>query len=543
MASLSRKLLSPAALVDKLAAEVPHNVWVKTAASSGEGPVVWQDITWIKLRKAVDSMASWMENELGAGDGDEPVAYFGVSDIRASIVIMAALKAGYKSFLISPKNTQESAMALVKAARYEHGCTKLIFTAELRARADEATEAVSLQKISRVPELDQLLATPDEVAYESRGNDHMRDDETVLILHSSGTTGVPKLVYMKAGVLRVATESTSMPAPDGRRNTHNEVYSTKLLLTAIPFLNAYGATHLVRSLYFQAPVALTPTPAPLLDAIANLQPTAAACTPNILEAICDLPGGLEALSKLDHVIYGGYPLTKACGDKIARVTRLVNSVGSTETFNLPTLLPAPDSDPADWEYLEWNPHAGIVMEPALGDDDGQGMAELVIHRQAGNEYQSVFHNFPDLSEWRTNDLYERHPSKAGLWKCLGRMNDLIVLSSGEKMIPVMFERAVARHPWVGGVLVVGAGHVRAGLIIEPHPERAQLGVERFVDEVWPCVEEANGQCPAHVRVERSMICLATPGKPFKRVPKGLVMRKAMYGLYEEEIKRMYDGAM
>jgi acyl-coenzyme A synthetase/AMP-(fatty) acid ligase len=366
----------------------------------------------------------------------------------------------------------------------------------------------------------------------------MRDDETVLILHSSGTTGLPKLVYMKAGVFRVAIESNSMPTPAGRRNTHNEIFSTRLLLSVIAFSNAYGATLLVRSLYFQAPLALTPTAALLLNAIANLRPTAASCTPITLEAICDLPGGLDALAKLDHVFYGGFPLTKACGDRIARVTRLANSIGSTETFNLLTLLPRDHPAAAeDWEYLEWNPHAGIVMEPALGDDR---MAELVIHREAGNEYQTVFHNFPDLSEWRTNDLYERHPTKDGLWKCLGRMNDLVVLSSGEKMLPVMFERVVARHPWVRGALVVGAGQVRAGLIVEPEPEQAQLGVERFIDEVWPWVEEANGQCAAYARVSRSMVCLATPGKPFKCVPKGLVMRKAMYGLYEEEIKRLYD---
>jgi acyl-CoA synthetase (AMP-forming)/AMP-acid ligase II len=96
MASMSRELLSPAALVDKLAAEVPDNVWVKIPVSSGERPVVWHDITWTKLRKAVDSMACWMESELGVGGGDEPLAYLEVNDLRTSIVIMAALKVGYK---------------------------------------------------------------------------------------------------------------------------------------------------------------------------------------------------------------------------------------------------------------------------------------------------------------------------------------------------------------------------------------------------------------------------------------------------------------
>jgi acyl-CoA synthetase (AMP-forming)/AMP-acid ligase II len=91
-----RDLLSPAAVVDRLAAEVPHDVWVKEPVSSDHGPTIWRDISWLQLRMAVDSMACWMENKLGLGAGDQPVAYTGVNDIRFPIVIMAALKCGYK---------------------------------------------------------------------------------------------------------------------------------------------------------------------------------------------------------------------------------------------------------------------------------------------------------------------------------------------------------------------------------------------------------------------------------------------------------------
>lgn len=107
------------------------------------------------------------------------------------------------------------------------------------------------------------------------------------------------------------------------------------------------------------------------------------------------------------VFYGGAPLARLCGDKISRVTWLANSIDSTEAFNLANLVLV---DPADWEYFEWNPNAGIAMEPT---EDGQ-LTELVIHRQHGNEDQTVFHNFPELAEWRTNDLYEQHPTQPAL---------------------------------------------------------------------------------------------------------------------------------
>ena len=91
-----RGVLSPAALVDDLATAVPHNVWVKEPVTSKEGLMVWLDITWLQLRRAVDSMARWVEDEFGLGSGDEPLAYVGVNDIRYPIVVMAALKSGYK---------------------------------------------------------------------------------------------------------------------------------------------------------------------------------------------------------------------------------------------------------------------------------------------------------------------------------------------------------------------------------------------------------------------------------------------------------------
>ena len=86
-------MLSPAAFVDGVAAETPNNVWVKISSHQDN---VWQDITWLQLSRSVDCMARWIEKELGLGEGGEPVAYAGVNDIRCPIIILAALKTGYK---------------------------------------------------------------------------------------------------------------------------------------------------------------------------------------------------------------------------------------------------------------------------------------------------------------------------------------------------------------------------------------------------------------------------------------------------------------
>ncbi|KAK3291625.1 uncharacterized protein B0H64DRAFT_367005 [Chaetomium fimeti] len=530
------EFLSHTAWIDKLAAESPDDVWIKSPVTSDKGAVTWQDITFLELSKAVDTMARWMEKELGLGTGDEPVAYTGVNDARYPIIILAALKTGYKGFMVSPRNSLEGNLHLLKATQ----CSKFIHSAEFKTTVDGVAAEAAQLRTSQVPELQEILSTSSDAPYESRADRYLQDDKTVLILHSSGSTGNPKPVYLNGGIFRVGAQSPALPVPEGRKNVHNQILGTRLMLCTMPFFHVYGVMMISnRSFYNRGPLALLPPGVPptaelLLDVIAKVNPSVVVCAPSILEDICNVPGGVEKLSKLEHIFYGGAPLAKACGDEISKVTTLVNTIGNTESFNFPNLIPL---DGADWEYFEWNPNCGIVMEPTAED----GVAELVIQRQPGNDYQGVFHNFPGTDEFRPNDLFEQHPTKEGLWKYVGRADDIIVLRNGEKTNPVSFEKAIEGHHWVKGALVVGTGQLQTGLIIELHAEHAHLTLDEVLKDVWPVVEEAHKHCQAHAHVWRTMVLLSTPTKPFKRAPKGSIMRKATNKLYEDEIKILFEG--
>ncbi|KAK3380982.1 hypothetical protein B0H63DRAFT_545240 [Podospora didyma] len=538
------------AVVDGLAAQVPHNVWVKAPLSTEgtQDEIDWQDITWLRLSRAVNTMASWMGRHLGEPTGNEPVAYMGVNDIRYPIVILASLKTGYKVMLTSPRNSIEGHLSLLRAT----ACRKFLFSKELQTQVDHLGEKYDSLLAVQVPEVQQLLETKsDGEGYISRdGNGStMNERETLMILHSSGTTGMPKPIHIKAGVIGSIETLTSMPVPEGRQNVNDELYGSPLMLTMTPFFHIFGINIFARSIYHQGTLVLLPPGKPptaelLLHAITTTKPTAVVSAPSILEDICNLPGGLNTLSTVDSVFFGGAPLARSAGDKISKVTTLLNGIGSTEMFNAPNLIPA---DPADWEYFEWNPEAGIVMEPWPSNqrlNQKLPMAEMVVKRKQDDpkhEYQFVFHNFPELSEWRTRDLFEQHPVKPALWRYVGRADDIMVLSNGEKLHPVSFEQTVEEHPWVKGALMVGAGKFQTRLLIESHSEQTAFGREAFIDQVWPWVEKANAASPAHARVWRSMIALANPEKPFQRAPKGSVMRQATWQLYEKEIELLYVG--
>jgi hypothetical protein len=42
-------------------------------------------------------------------------------------------------------------------------------------------------------------------------------------------------------------------------------------------------------------------------------------------------------------------------------------------------------------------------------------------------------NVAGVDAFKTNDLLLPHPSQAGLWKIFGRLDDQIILSTGEKV--------------------------------------------------------------------------------------------------------------
>ncbi|KAK7689043.1 hypothetical protein QCA50_007734 [Cerrena zonata] len=53
-----------------------------------------------------------------------------------------------------------------------------------------------------------------------------------------------------------------------------------------------------------------------------------------------------------------------------------------------------------------------------------------------------------------------------------RMNDLILLCSGGKVVPITQESHVGSHPSISGAIIFGRGRNQVGLLVEPEPDHA-----------------------------------------------------------------------
>lgn len=291
----------------------------------------------------------------------------------------------------------------------------------------------------------------------------------------------------------------------------------------------------IMPIFYNCTVTIGPPEKPpsgeLLSQVINiLKIRAACCPPTVIEQFLEQPGGFEQAASLDRIMYTGGPLAQSVGDRLSKVTDVCQMYGSTETGPDITLVPLPKN----WQWFEWHP----LLENAMDSID-DGTFETVVYKDTSLDLiRHLSQAYPHVDVWRTNDLFVKHPNNPRLWKFHGRRDDVLVLSNGEKFNPVNMEGVIVGYPLIRGALIVGKGRFQASLIIEPRPE-LKMSKDDFIQEIWPVVEKANVLGPAHGRIFRDKVEVASADKPFLRAGKGTVIRGLTTKLYTNEINALY----
>ncbi|KAJ9252890.1 hypothetical protein DTO195F2_7311 [Paecilomyces variotii] len=522
-----------ATTLDRLAEKTPDKLFAVIPQGS-ELTSGFRDLSMKDLAQAVNLMSWWIENTIGPAQSRETLAYMGSNDVRYFIFMLACQKTGYQALFTSTRNSDEAHLHLLQAT----SCNKFFFSEERETRTLEIKGLLPSLEVFRVPTLKEILSNEGgqrSYAYTKSYAD--AENETLCIIHSSGTTGMPKPVNLTNGFWMCIDNLAQLAWPAGRQPAAFITLSSQdLLLSTTPFFHGMGLLSFVLSIWFGIPVLYGPDKPLSVEHLVGLlqttRPTAAVFPPSILEDLSHSSDALNCLKGLRTVNFGGAPLAPETGERLRQYTQIVPLLGASEIGVVPSLVP---EDEANWGYFEWNEAYGLDMQ-----DFGDGLYEMVIPRQQNSrEFQGVFHIYPEIKVYRTNDLYIQHPTNPRLWKFYGRKDDVIVLSNGEKFNPVGMETIIAGHPLVRGALVVGESRFQAGLLVEPNQGVPEMDDNIFIEEIWPTVQEANQSIAAHGRIVKSNIRLASKTKPFKRTPKGTIQRRAVLRDYEKEIDALY----
>ncbi|KAL8793203.1 MAG: hypothetical protein Q9195_004233 [Heterodermia aff. obscurata] len=546
-------------VLDEQAQSNPDKVFAAIARSDvlSDG---FRDVTFSQVAQAVNSLAYVLQSTFGPtlNYDFETLTYIGVPDLRYSIVFYAAVKCGYKVWLLevsnrsgivfpklisvkvllpSPRNPATTNLSLMKQTK----STKILYTSELEAILQNLLASVQDIQCATVGSLDSLLeANGPSFPFGPDFDEAVR--QPVVVLHSSGSTGIPKPVVMTHGTFAIADNDRNFPRVPNRENHDLTVWdfhgaSGRIYEPFPPFHLAGFFNKIMVPIFTNAiPIFGPPlrSPSGNLTAEIMLQQTVRGCIlpPFVAEQLLHESDGLEFFKKLDVFIYAGGPLSQATGNAISSVTTVCQFYGATEVGQIRQLVPRPE----DWSYMEFHPDTKLELLPS--DDDAY---ELVLLADPTTESSCALnHNYPGVKEWHTKDLFRPHPTKSGLWKFHGRKDDIIVLSNGEKLNPVPMESHLQTLAIISGALVVGQGRFQPALLLESK-DSGEKGSNVIIDEVWPTIESANLLVPGHGRITRSMVLLAPAGKPFIRASKGTIIRKLTETAFQKEIEDLYAG--
>ena len=255
--------------------------------------------------------------------------------------------------------------------------------------------------------------------------------------------------------------------------------------------------------------------------------------PSLVQDLTRHPAGLAQLRRLSYIFFAGAPLPRHVAEKLSKHCVLAPAFGSTEAgayFNCVR------SEPDDWEWYSFPPAMGIEFEQRVDN-----LHELVFRRQPGlARWQQPFHVYPDLTEFFTNDLWTKHPIRAGLWKYMGRVDDVIIFSHGEYMYASGMEAEIQKHPLVRLALIGGEARPKPFLILELVDQASGGNDSHILETIWSAAESANRMCSEYVRLTPELVIFTDPARPLVRSEKGTPLRQQNFALYKEEADKLYE---
>ncbi|KAK2014649.1 putative NRPS-like enzyme [Colletotrichum eremochloae] len=485
-----------------------------------------------------------------------PVAVLMESHIGLVICVLACMGMGVPVVLLSARLSVASARHLIRAT----GARLALVSPRLLPLASEALgvekqhgkEMEGAMAVIRIVSGYESFLMPGQHA-RSLGDtirtaypNHFvsEEDRQVVILHSSGTSGLPKPIpcshkYFLSYATCHSFESTA--------EAHGLTVST------LPFFHGFGFVSVCLYLNIGKtvcvpPPSTIPNGASIAALIENSQARALLTVPSILEEIEGLPEGrgLDVLRGLDFVGFGGGRPKASVGDKLARAgVKLIGQYGATETGPMtPFFIPGKGHD---WRHLRLRSDILRPLEVKLDlvNEIPRSQPEL---NPAQTSYTYKLSMIPfgwqkrfelqDMIVARTECVSDEDVGRLD-FVISGRHDDLICLATGEKVRPTVLESLLRQQEDVRDATAFGEGQFELGVIIEPIRFIGPSEMQNSKASVWPAVEEASRQMDAHAKIVSPVaIFVVSPGA-LPRSDKGTVLRSAVAEKFSEEIATVY----
>jgi acyl-CoA synthetase (AMP-forming)/AMP-acid ligase II len=337
-----------------------------------------------------------------------------------------------------------------------------------------------------------------------RPADRLRGPEPAVLLHTSGTTGLPKLVPLTHQQLIAAAMFMKLEVPEAMPGARH--------LSALPLFHVAGLANLGYVLFTGGHLHLLSgfDPAGFVDELAGRQIQFTQLVPTLIQAVTQEVSGRAAAPDLTHlteIVYGAAPIRPTVLAESVKVLgcRFRQNYASSETGPLPvsSLSPA-DHDPALGLL-------GTAGRPSLGWEVRLGERGEIQVRGAAplpgywdNRGASSAALTPD-GFYRTGDVGTIDEN--GYLTIIDRLRDVII-TGGENVFPAEVESVLIRHPAVADVAVIGVPDDRWGETVHAMvvPRAGPLPDERLAGALIGFARQqlAGFKCPTGVTLVPSL---------------------------------------
>ena len=286
----------------------------------------------------------------------------------------------------------------------------------------------------------------------------LRPSEPAILVHTSGTTGRPKLVPLTHQQLITAVVFMKLEVPEAVPGARH--------LSALPLFHVAGLANLSYTLFTGGHLHLLAgfDPAGFVDELVRRRIQLTQLVPTLIHAVTqEVSSRAEPpdLSHLTEIVYGASPIRPDLLERAVAVLgcRFRQNYASSETGPLPiTSLPPEDHDPARGRL-------GTAGRPSLGWEVRLGERGEIQVRGAAplpgywNDPEATARSLTADGFYRTGDVGTIGAD--GYLTIVDRLSDLVI-TGGENVYPAEVEAVLAGHPAVADVAVIGVPDERWG---------------------------------------------------------------------------------
>ena len=246
-----------------------------------------------------------MPQRISSSDPETVVGLLGPSNFEYFISILALTKLGHSVLFLSTRISIAAYISLLETT----GAKYLLIDSSFRDTAAQVKETCTSVQIHDITDTDSYNYAITDETIDTRLCQHLQPEveskKISWIIHSSGSTGLPKPIYQ--------THSAAL-------NNYSSNFNLRGFIT-LPLYHAHGISSVFRSIHSKKQIYMYSASLPLthqnlLNIMQKYRFEIFYGVPYALKLLGESPEGIKALAKQKVVMFGGSACPNALGDKL-----------------------------------------------------------------------------------------------------------------------------------------------------------------------------------------------------------------------------------